>query len=218
MKKLVLIPLIVVLMVSAAYAKPPGGIDKSNGDGGGGGGVEAHLWLSIPGCINITENPDPWLQDSCVTFDTSFNLTVTNNDPNEDSYNTFLLISLNNDPSLITVKINGTTVAGYVNGSPSYQGFGSHGVWPTWFAEYPLPNGFLPMNGGSETVNVNITPSSGEDMVHFDAGGRDIHGNVILKNPFSHDATYMPEFTTIGAALALIGSGLYARFKRKRKL
>ena len=29
--------------------------------------------------------------------------------------------------------------------------------------------------------------------------------------------TVLPEFTTIGAALALIGSGLYARYKRKRK-
>lgn len=158
------------------------------------------------------EDPDPWLTERCVTYDTSFDLTVTNMDKNEDSYDATLLISLNNDPSLITVTIDGNTVTGFVNGTPSYQGVGPHGVWPTPYAEYNI--GFIPMDGGTKTVSVYITLRSAEDMVHFDAVGFDIDGNLILKSPFSHDVTYTPEFTFVGSLLILVFSGIY--FLRRR--
>lgn len=203
--KLILIPLLIVLMASIVYAKPPAGVYK--------GGVEGHLWLNITGCTPIGEDEDPWLADSCVTTDISFDLIVSNQDKNEDSHDTTLIISLNNDPSLITVKIDNNTVTGYVNDTPPYQGVGPHGVWPTPFAEYNI--GFLAMDGGSTTVHVDITPSSAEDMVHFDAVGFDIDGKLILKSPFSHDVTFLPEFSLVGILLILLVSGIYSIRRRR---
>ena len=195
-------------MVSLVYAIPPpfAGVDK-------GKGAEGHLLLILSNCTPIGEDPDPWLTDSCVTFDTQFTLNVTNRDKNEDSHHTTLLVALNNDPSLITVKIDNNLVTGYINGSPDFKGFGKHGVYPTLFAEYDI--GFLAKDGGFKTVEVNITPSGPDDMVHFDAVGFDVDGNFILKNPFSHDVTYMPEFTFLGMLLILVVSGIYSLRTRR---
>ena len=205
--KLILIPMFIV-MVGMVYAIPPpwAGVDK-------GKGAEGHLWLNISGCTPIGEDEDPWLADSCVTFDTQFTLNVSNNDPNEGSYNTTLLIALNSDPSLISVKIDNNLVTGYINDSPNYQGFGKHGIYPTLFAEHDI--GFIAMDGGFKTVEVNITPSGPEDMVHFDAVGFDVDGNFILKNPFSHDVTFLPEFSLVGMLLILVVGGIYSLRKRR---
>jgi len=216
--KLILVPFLFVLMMGLVNAIVA--VDH--------GLVQNHLRLSIPGCIPIGEDPDPWLVDSCITGDSSFDLIVFNNHTNLNSSNTNLVIGINTLPEDITILIDNETVTGYLNTSVPYQGFGPHGVFPdfnitTGDSIYDEPrywaeHGIGPIPGGSSvTVHVDILDSNDATKVHFDAVGFDEEGTLHLRSAFSADTTVLiPEFTTIGAVLVLLGSGLYARFRRRK--
>lgn len=174
-------------------------------------GVQAHLWLSIKEGQYLNENPDPWISESYVTTLSNFTLKIENHAPHTNSYTTKLIIAVDSMPVGFSVKVDGNEVTGFTQGTPNYQGFGSHGVYPTYYTEYEIGG----INAGdNKTVNINITPSSLK--VHFDAVGFDSDGDLILKNPFSHDATHVPEFPTI-AIPALISLGIIFLIFRKRR-
>jgi hypothetical protein len=161
-------------------------------------------------------------------WDTPFSLWIGNADPQDDCYDTTLVISVNDAAA---AAIAGITV------TPG----GAVGAWDTVVANFPLPShgisnsaeyhGFAEAivgyiaSGSYMQITIDITlnadPVLDEAKIHFDAYGwseRDHTGGYDIFSPFSHDSTFViPEVATIFAAgSSLIALGTYAYKRRKR--
>lgn len=145
------------------------------------------------------------------------------------------------DGSLIGVEGTPTTLYfpdDFVYGIPPYGGgtLPTHGIYPTNYATYSYNDDtrlqrfdklYLvedKVEGGTNlgqqyAYSVEVTGELALNYVHMDAANHVVYvdgkENAVFA-PFSHDATYIPEFTTIGSTLALLGAGLYALKKKKR--
>jgi hypothetical protein len=213
----------------------------------------AHLWFysvdpstltGYPPLVNPDPNDpnyvgvtaDPWTTESVVVvsgdWDTPFNLWIGNADPQDDCYDTTLVISINDAAH---DAISGITV------TP-----GGAVTWDTNAANFPLPPHGISNSAefyafgkvivgdiasdGYMQITIDITPNGGdldEAKIHFDAyGWSEDPGevgagdpqNIDITSPFSHDSTFIvPEATTILAVSAsLLALGAYA-YKRKKQ-
>lgn len=145
------------------------------------------------------------------------------------------------DGSLIGVEGTPTTLYfpdDFVYGIPPYgnETLPTHGIYPANYANYSYNDDtrlqrfdklYLvedKVEGGTNlgqqyAYSVEVTGKLALNYVHMDAANHIVYvdgkENAVFA-PFSHDATYIPEFTTIGSALALLGAGLYALKKRRK--
>jgi hypothetical protein len=211
----------------------------------------AHLWFysvdpaTLPGGYPPLVNPqsndpnyvgvtsDAWTTESVVVasgdWDTPFNLWIGNADPQDDCYDTTLVISVNDAAA---AAIAGITL------TPG----GAVGAWDTVEANFPLPPHGIPNSaeyyGFAEvivgnitsgnymqiTIDITLNPSAdlSEAKIHFDAYGwsdpeHTAEDKYDINTPFSHDSTFViPEAATLFAASSsLIALGAYAYKRRK---
>jgi hypothetical protein len=206
----------------------------------------AHLWFysvdpstltGYPPLVNpdpndpnyVSSDSDPWLDESVVVpngdWDTPYSIWLGNADPQDDCYDTMLVISVNDAAA---AAISGIMV----NGAPI-------GAWDTSAANFPLPPhgvansaewyGFVNVTVGDIdsggyieiVIDIDINTDLTDAKIHFDAYGwstEEHTGGPDISNPFSHDYTFMvPEAATILAVSAsLLALGAYA-YKRKRQ-
>lgn len=210
----------------------------------------AHLWFYSVDPSTLTGYPplvnpqpddpnwtgvtsDPWTTESVVVvsgdWDTPFSLWIGNADPQDDCYDTTLVISVNDAAAAAISGINITT--------PS---IGAVPAWDTVVANFPLPPhgisnsaefyGFAEVivgdivKGSYMQITIDITLTGApldEAKIHFDAYGWSIEehtGDYDIFSPFSHDFTFViPEAATIVAvASSLVALGIYA-YKRKKQ-
>jgi len=206
----------------------------------------AHLWFySVdPATINPPDPlPDPedydpsyvdssangWLIESTVIqgdWETPFSIWLGNADNSDTSFDTTLVISVNDVAANAIVGIA-------VEGNPV-------GAWDIVEANFPLPPhgvsnsaewyGFVIYNlgdlasGGKIEINIDITLNQSIPegaKLHFDAFGlaTEEHGDKPnMTSPFSHDGTFVvPEATTILAITSsMLALGTYAYKRRKQ--
>jgi hypothetical protein len=210
----------------------------------------AHLWFysvdpaTLPGGYPPLVNPqpddpnwtgvtsDPWTTESVVVvsgdWDTPFSLWIGNADPQDDCYDTTLVISVNNAAAAAISGINITTPP-----------IGAVPAWDTVVANFPLPPhgisnsaeyyGFAEVIVGNIvngsyiqiTIDIDLNTDLTEAKIHFDAYGwstEEHTGKYNIFSPFSHDFTFViPEAATIVAvASSLVALGIYA-YKRKKQ-
>jgi hypothetical protein len=144
---------------------------------------------------NNREDPlEPMLTESYVVIDQAYTLDIYNHDKAPVS-NVVLVISVNNISLLRSVTIGGTTIqaSSFVNGSPALgcdkKAMPSHGVFPTYYAEYVVGD-----IGARALVTLQISVDGDVGLkTHYDAYGHQIAGKkrrcVEVHNPFSHDFT-----------------------------
>ena len=178
----------------------------------------------------IGDDPiDSWITESVVIpqgdWDTPFSLWIGNADPQDTSYDTTLVISVNDVAyaAIVDITVEGNSVLPWNTDEGDFplppHGVSNSAEW-AGFAEALL--GDIP-SGGKMEINIDIT--LGTDLegakIHFDAYGwsTDEHtGKPDITSPFSHDATFVvPEAATIVAvASSLVALGTYA-YKRKKQ-
>lgn len=201
--------------------------------------VQSHLWLAAdPGAFTDYEgspdyvgaNPDPWLAESMVINSSSFNLYVYNASHSITAYDTGLIVTVHAGETG-SVTIGGTTYSDFANsGVPADTNllllhYAPHGIWaPAGDGVWTDVASELDIEPLSY-VDFGEVSWTGFSMVHFDAFSSipvdqlssllDPNSNVtLLKNPYSHDLTAVPEPGT----MLLLGSGLIgmAAWGRKR--
>ncbi|MDI6736533.1 MAG: choice-of-anchor N protein [bacterium] len=190
------------------------------------------LQLYIPGSTYDSTT------ESWTTYDSNFELQVLGaSSPRNADYITNLklyiaIISAENGMSGAYIKINSVPISLNIYGTPPRMP--PHGIFPTYYCEYSLPD--LMVSTAGETI-YNYNPGeSGFDMgdihslqidwsgytfVHFDAVGT-VMGNKgqtwNRKAPFSHDAeAVIPEPTS----MLFLGIGLLGAtgfIKRRKKI
>jgi len=162
------------------------------------------LWISSPEATYIEFSTDDWIKESWVVpVDPSslepigFEIDVYNHYRPADPVSDVILVIAINEAGyekIESVSIDGTTftISDFTLGTPAFHSGDSmptHGVYPTWFAEYTI--GTI---GADATVSraVTVTLKTGvtwDDVkVHFDAHGKDNNGDDVF-SPFSHDLT-----------------------------
>jgi hypothetical protein len=209
----------------------------------------AHLWFysvdpaTLPGGYPPLLNPDPndpnyvsadsdpWLEESIVMmngdWDTPFSIWLGNADPQDNCYDTMLVISVNNEAA---AAISGISV----DGTPV-------GVWNQDDGDFPLPAhgvansaewyGFVEVNVGNImsgeyieiVIDIDLNTDLANAKIHYDAYGwsdveHSLEDRPNITSPFSHDYTFVvPEVTTIfaaGSSLAALGTYVYRRKKQ----
>lgn len=171
----------------------------------------------------VNDSTDDWLNESYVTTDNEFILSITNRDkPAEELY---LLVASNIvDDGNFTISINGVEIDipnqifELKHYNDEYKSIGGNGVYPTYHQDVNLNTNI----SADETVDVLVkivlnTTRTADPKVHFDAAGL-TNGTLIIKSANSHDATYyaIPEFSTIALPILSI-LGLMFVLSRKRK-
>jgi hypothetical protein len=170
-------------------------------------------------------------------------MDVSNNDPNEDTAETDLIISATisetedetSDPTdTVIVEVTpldgpytgttttvGNTANPYEYNQPSYPiskppytwDYPKHGIYPSWNAIVQI-GGIS--SGGVRRVHIRITyTGTGPYMTHYDAVGLDSGGYAISFTPPSEDTTQIPEFSTFLVPVVLTIGG-YLAMRRRR--
>ena len=187
----------------------------------------------------VDESEDPWFYESWVTTDTLFDLNITNHN-GADIYHLYLLVAVDRVPAgNVTVNVSGSTVSPYdgvitnnnkalvTETEPDYK-YPGHGIYKygssvhfevveITISDDDDKDGILEA-GETITVPVEITPTTSEVRVHFDAVGANNKNKAIAFVPPSHDVTYnVPEFATIAIPVASILGLLFFFNHRKRR-
>lgn len=176
-----------------------------------------HLWLSTDpsqfdagGVGYVEDNSDPWLEDSYVTYDNPFTLFIYHAGPEVkgEAEDIHLMIAVHEGESG-SVTVGSTTYNSFPEsdlGVTEY-GNGNHGVYGPHDGVFAITASLGDLDP-FESMSFSIT-STGFSAVHFD-----VFSDNGFYNPASHDATYVPEPSTV----LLLGSGLIglAYFRRRR--
>lgn len=170
---------------------------------------EAVLHLSLPDGTYVGPNlTDPWL-DECWLLNIAglsgtFTLNITDVSGSITSYDTHLIIALNEESynNLVSLNVNGTDVpkTAFKYGTPTPYNkwtWPSGDIYPTWFNDTLVNAGDIPPKGYVElTVSVTFSNVSGVRM-HFDAYGSKVSPpppsvpGQITRNPCSADSTVL---------------------------
>ena len=177
--------------------------------------------------------------ETWVTASSTFNLQVlVANNALEDVY-VAVAIPPDGDPAGGTVTLNGSAVTiSPTKGTPimsNGQSLPGHGIYPTYFGTYLLgdlvPTAATPVQdmqpgggGGWSTLGltVNIPVSiSGFGSVHFDVYDHIAGDTRVRFAPFSHDAEYAPEPSSLLLLLSgtggMLGLGVCRRVVSRRR-
>ena len=202
----------------------------------------AHLWFySVeppiplpnpdgwdPNYVDVTS--DPWTTESVAVpqgdWEDSFYIWIGNADPQDDCYDTTLVISINDAaaPAIDAITVNpGDAVISWNTDEADFP-LPPHGISNSaeWYGFAEVVVGDIP-SGGKLQIQIDIdllgaVPS--EAKIHFDAYGwsdeEHTEGYDIF-SPFSHDYTFIiPEPATIFLmAASLTALGIYT-YKRKK--
>lgn len=184
----------------------------------------SQLTLVPAGSIFVNDSTDDWLNESYVTTDADFILSIINENHPADELHLLVASNIVDDGNF-TIYIDGAEVdipnqireLTYYNAE--YNSIGNNGVYPTYHQDVNLNTSI----SADETVDVLVkivlnTTRTVNPKVHFDAAGLDEDGKLVIKSANSHDATYyaIPEFPTIALPMLSI-LGLMFILSRKRK-
>jgi hypothetical protein len=206
----------------------------------------AHLWfysvdpatINPPDPLPNPEDYDPnyidtgfegWIAEGVAVqgdWETPFSIWLGNADNSDTSYDTTLVISVNN---VAANAIVGITVEGNPVGAWDTNGYNfplpPHGVSNSaeWYGFVEVNIGYLSA-GGKVEINIDIAlgqfvPDTAK--LHFDAYGFSTpeHGDKPdMTSPFSHDGTFVvPEPSALAAvASSMLALGTYAYKRRKQ--
>ena len=180
-----------------------------------GSAVQAHIWLN-----SVDDFPDDG--QGYTTTETDFTLYIAN-EAKFGADTLRLIISLpgrtNGDYPGDYVTIDGVDHSNWDWGTPSTTkengkpyDMPPSDCFPTYYMTYDIAAG-IP---SEESIDVPIV-ISGTPPVRFDAWGLNDEGRIILKNPFSHNLTHVPEFSTIALPIAAIIGIMFLLQSRRRK-
>ena len=171
----------------------------------------AILKISLPAGTYVGDNPDKWL-DECwfLQFEAlsgTFTLRINNTSCSRTSYDTHLIVALNDVGynNLVSLTVNSVSIpkTAFRNGSPrpyNLYTWPSGDVYPTWFNDTYVNLGtVLPKGYVQATVLVTFSSAAGA-RIHFDAYGcvcsvppKPTCQGKVTHNPLSEDSTV--EFT-----------------------
>ncbi|MFQ5999299.1 MAG: PKD domain-containing protein [Candidatus Bathyarchaeia archaeon] len=162
----------------------------------------AILHVSLPDGTYVGDDPDPWLSKGWLLNITgtsgTFTLRINNTSGDITSYDTHLIIALNNVSysNLVSLSVNGTPISAFQFGTPNpydVWNWPSGDVYPTWFNDTYIVGTIEPKNYVDLIISVTFSNTTGVRM-HFDAyGKRDgvpPKGNI-THNPISEDSTVL---------------------------
>ena len=139
------------------------------------------LYVSLPAGTYIGPDPDNWLSQCWLLNITglsgTFTVRVNNTHASYVSYNTHLIIALNNASHnyLSSLTVDSTTIpkTSFTYGKPQPYGFTltwENDVYPTWFSDTYVVGDINPKSHKDVTVSVTLSNTTGVRM-HFDAYG-----------------------------------------------
>jgi len=139
------------------------------------------LYVSLPAGTYIGPDPDNWLSQCWLLNITglsgTFTVRINNTHASYVSYNTHLIIALNNASHnyLSSLTVDSTTIpkTSFTYGKPQPYGFTltwENDVYPTWFSDTYVVGDINPKSHKDVTVSVTLSNTTGVRM-HFDAYG-----------------------------------------------
>jgi hypothetical protein len=139
------------------------------------------LHVSLPVGTYVGPDPDNWLSQCWLLNITglsgTFTIRVNNTHASYVSYNTHLIIALNNGAYnyLSSLTVDSTTIppSSFTYGTPQPYGFTltwENDVYPTWFSDIYVVGDINPKSYKDVTVAVTFSNTTGVRM-HFDAYG-----------------------------------------------
>jgi len=189
----------------------------------------AILHVSLPDGTYVGANPDKWL-DECWVLNVSdnsgtFTLRINNTSGKLTSYDTHLIIALNDAGynNILNLTINTVTISkdAFRNGEPkpyNLYTWPSGDVYPTWFNDTLINVGTIPPKGYIDVTVSVVFSNATSARIHFDAYGSknpvppppDEHGKV-THNPLSQDSTvlFWPPVVKYQLTVRTSGLGTY---------
>jgi len=166
----------------------------------------AILRVSLPAGSYVEPDPDQWLSQCWLLNITglsgTFTIRINNTHASWSSYDTHLIIALNNASYqyLDSLTVNTTTIpkTSFTYGTPEPYGFDitwEEDVYPTWFSDAYVVGTIGPQS--YKDVQVSATFSNTTDVrMHFDAyGSRDspppAGKGQVTHNPHEYDSTVL---------------------------
>jgi hypothetical protein len=139
------------------------------------------LYVSLPAGTYVGPDPDNWLSQcwflNITGLSGTFTVRVNNTHASYVSYNTHLIIALNNGAYnyLGSLTVDSTTISpsSFTYGKPQPYGFTltwENDVYPTWFSDIYVVGDINPKSYKDVTVAVTFSNTTGVRM-HFDAYG-----------------------------------------------
>ena len=180
-----------------------------------GNAVQAHIWLN-----SVDKFPDD--ADGYITEETDFTLYIAN-EAKFDADTLRLIISLpgrqeGNEPT-DSVTMDGETYNDWDWGIPQatkvngdIYNMPPSDCFPTYYMFCDINSGIF----SEELMKVQVE-ISGTPPMRFDAWGLNDDNRIILKNPFSHNITQVPEFSTIALPIAAIIGIMFILQSRRKK-
>ena len=167
---------------------------------------QAKLWLSIEGATYLGESDDPWLNESYMTTDSEFILNITNTTKNNSATtinNVKLVIAVPDYCSALSMNVGGTsyTLEDFLFLTEPHPVLSPHGIYPP-AANSRVFEYFVGPILSQQILGIPIEINAAHPaLIHFDAYATNPQE---FFNPYSHDAVFTPEPST----LVLLGSGL----------
>ena len=197
LKRFIKVVLVLIVVFTLFYTAIPVRCDPA-----------AILKVSLPDGVYVGFNNDPWLSECWLLNmsgrSQSFSLMINNTSRAKRSYDTHLIIALNDAgyQNLESLIINGTEVpkSAFRYGKPKPYGiwdWPSGDVYPTWFNDTIINVGTIPRKG-FVTLIVSVTFSNASGVrIHFDAYGSKVYPppptkkGDITHNSLSQDSTVL---------------------------
>jgi len=167
----------------------------------------AILEVSLPAGTYVGYDSDPWVSEcwslNLIGATQTFVVKINNTSAAKRSYDTHLIIALNNEgySNFVSLVVNGTNVpkSAFKWGNPkpyNLWNWPSGDVYPTWFDDARINVGLISKKGYKTlVVSVTFSDAAGVKM-HFDAYGKTVYycpprSGYITHNSISQDSTVL---------------------------
>lgn len=165
------------------------------------------LHVSLPAGTYVGPNPDDWLSQcwllNITELSGTFTVRINNTHASFVSYDTHLIIALNNASYeyLESLTVDTTTISksSFIYGTPEPYGFAltwEDDVYPTWFSHIYVVGAIDPKSYKDVTVSVTFSNATGVKM-HFDTYGSQDSSppptskGHVTHNPHQKDSTVL---------------------------